>query len=95
MSDRGRTEPIYSLTAFVRVNRFAMSTIAEMKFVSPARERGLHANILAQLVHSVWRESCVSHWNEGDVRTPFIFVRYFVGMSRLSVGLVTVPRQIL
>jgi len=94
MSDRSKTEPTYSLTAFVGINRLAVSTISGVETVSPAREQGLHADILAQSTHSVWRESYVSHWNGGIVRTPFILVRYFVGMSRLSVGSVTIFRQI-
>ena len=86
MNDRSKTGHTYSLTTLIRINRLAVSTISGVKTVSPARELGLHADILAQLVHSAWRKSCVSHWNGGDVRTPFVFVRYFIGMSRLSVG---------
>jgi len=59
MSNRRKTGPTYFLTAFVRIYRLAVSTISGVKTVSPAREQGLHADILGQLVHSFWRESCV------------------------------------
>jgi hypothetical protein len=58
----------------------------EWEPVSPAREHESYLNILEQLVHSVRCEYCVSQESKGGARTPFIFVRYFIGMSGLVVG---------
>lgn len=80
------------LTAFVRINRLAVSTVSGVGHVSPAREQELDSYILEQLVHSVGGGHCVSHGNQRNVRTPLIFVGDFIGMPSLWVGLVTVPR---
>lgn len=80
------------LTAFVGINRLAVSTVSTAGHVSLAREYKLHANILEQLAHSVRREHCASHGNMRGIRTPFVFVGYFIGMSSLSEGLAAIPR---
>jgi hypothetical protein len=72
-----------------------VSTVSGAKPVSPALEQEPHPNILEQLVHSVLREYCVSHGSKGGPRTPFIFVRYFIGMSGLLVGLVAISWRIM
>ena len=86
VSDRSKPEFADHLTAFVRVDRLAVSTVSGVKPVSPAQERESHPNILEHVVHSVRRKYYVSRESEGSARTPFIFVRYLIGMSGLSVG---------
>lgn len=73
------------LTALVRIDRLAMSAIAGVRLISSARERGLRADILEQLAHSGQSKYCVSHGGKDRVHTPFISVRYFIGMSSLLV----------
>ena len=64
----------------------------EWKPISPTQEHELYPNILEQLAHSVLREYSVSRGSKGGVRTPFIFVRYFIGMSSLLVGVSAFPQ---
>jgi hypothetical protein len=87
MSDWSPMQFVDSLTAFVRINRLAVSTVSTARCVSLAREYKLRADILEQLAHSVRREHCVSRGNQRGTRTPFIFVGYFIGMSSLLGGL--------
>lgn len=79
------------LTAFVRINRLAVSTVSAVGHVSSIREHKFSANILEQLVHSVRCERFVSGGNQGGGRTPFIFIGYFIGMSGLSEALMAIP----
>ena len=58
----------------------------EWEPVSPTREHESYPNILEQLAHSVRCEYCVSQESKGGARSPFIFVRYFICISGLVVG---------
>ena len=93
MSDQDTVEFVDRLTAFVRINRLAVSTISAARHISPAREYEPRANILEQLAHSARREYCISHGHQGDKRTPFVFVGYFIGMSGLSERLAAIGQE--